>query len=404
MRNRGLARTAMVVAAIVALLVGVASTSAARTNAGKGKPIVIGAAIDLTGQMAPFDGPALEAARIEIAKINTAGGVNGRPLEIKALNDQLDPARTKADALKLVTQGVDIGWVTCDVDYATPSIQEFLAAKLLTVAPCIGTDQVGPSRFGARGELAFDFGNLAQNEGAAMAEYAFSRGWKTADVVTDKLLVYFQNVCAGFTDRFKQLGGKIVDQETFTQGDKTINNVATRINGKAAKVIAFCTSFGSDQPAFVDSLRTLKNNAPIINNWSADGNYWWSKNPRITNYYFTTYAAAVSGAIDPDPAVRAFEKRMAAAGQPAQTGGFITGADAVDAIAYAIKKANGATSGARLAGILSHLTKFHTLGGPISFTPALHSVTGRPYRVIEVNNNVAKFLTLHTAQVTPNIH
>ena len=84
---------------------------------------MIGAAIDLTKNMAPFDAPALEAAKIEIAKINAAGGVDGRPLQIKCLNDQLDPTQTKADALKLVSQGVNIGWVTCDVDYATPAIQ-----------------------------------------------------------------------------------------------------------------------------------------------------------------------------------------------------------------------------------------------------------------------------------------
>ena len=38
-----------------------------------------------------------------------------------------------------------------------------------------------------------------------------------------------------------------------------IDSVANRINGKPAKMIAFCTSFGTDQPAFVDSLRTLRN-------------------------------------------------------------------------------------------------------------------------------------------------
>ena len=43
---------------------------------------------------------------------------------------------------------------------------------------------------------------------------------------------------------------------------------------------------------------------------------------------------------------------MKAIGQPAQTGGFITGADAIDAIAYAIKKAGGSTNGAKLAAIL----------------------------------------------------
>jgi branched-chain amino acid transport system substrate-binding protein len=401
MRHRRLAAIAIAIAATMTLVM-VATTNAARTAAATGKPIVIGAAIDLTKNMAPFDAPALEAAKIEIAKVNAAGGVNGRPLEIKPLNDQLDPTQTKADALKLVDQGVNIGWVTCDVDYATPAITEFLTAKLLTVSPCIGTDQMGPSRFGAPGALAFTFGNPAQQDGAAMAEYAISRGWKTADVVTDKLLVYFQNVCTGFTDRFKQLGGTIVDQESFTQGDKTINNVATRVNGKAASVIAFCTSFAADQPAFVDSLRTLGNQTPIIDGWASDGAYWWSKNPKITNFYFLTYASAL--APDPSAAVRAFEAKMKAIGQPAQTGGFITGADTIDAIVFAIKKAGGSTNGAKLAAILSHLTKFNTLGGPISFTPALHSAVGRPYRVVVVNNNAAKFLKLHAAQKIPNIH
>ncbi|HEY1775997.1 MAG TPA: ABC transporter substrate-binding protein [Solirubrobacteraceae bacterium] len=401
MRHRRLAALAAAIATAAGLTV-VATTNAAHTDAANGKPIVIGAAIDLTKNMAPFDAPALEAAKIEIAKINAAGGVDGRPLEIKPLNDQLDPTQTKADALKLVDQGVNIGWVTCDVDYATPAITEFLAAKLLTVSPCIGTDQMGPSRFGAAGDLAYTFGNPGQQDGAAMAEWAYKHGWKTADVVTDKLLVYFQNVCTAFTDRFKQLGGKIVDQESFTQGDKTINNVATRVNGKKAAVIAFCTAFGTDAPAFVDSLRTVGNNTPIINGWGSDGSYWWSKNPKISNFYFLTYASALTP--DPSAAVNAFEAKMKATGQPAQTGGFITGANTIDAIAYAIKKAGGSTDGAKLAAILSHLTKFPTLGGPISFTPTLHSAVGRPYRVIEVNNNKAKYLGLITATHIPNIH
>ena len=392
----------MLVGAALLVLGTAGATSAATHAKATGTPIVIGAAIDTTKNMAPFDAPALAAAQIEIKKINAAGGVDGHPLVLKFINDQLDAGQTKQAATKLISEGANIGWVTCDVDYATPAIQQFLQAKLLTVAPCIGTDQMGPSRFGSAGQLAFSFGNAAQDEGSAMAEWAYAHGWKTADVVTDKLLVYFQNDCTAFTNRFKQLGGKIVDSESFTQGDKTINNVATRINGKPAQMIAFCTSFGTDQPAFVSSLRTLGNNTPIMNSWAADGNYWWSKNPKVTNFYFVTYAGAV--AKDPDPAVRAFEAKMKAAGTPAQSGGFITGADAIDAIAYAIKKSGGSTDGAKLAAVLSHLTKFQTLGGPITFTPTFHSVTGRPYRVIEVNNNVAKVIGEHTTKVVANIH
>jgi hypothetical protein len=64
--------------------------------------------------------------------------------------------------------------------------------------------------------------------------------------------------------------------------------------------------------------------------------------------------------------------------KPAQTGAFITGADAIDAIPDAIEQSGGSTNGATLANVLAHLTRFQTLGGPTSVTPALHGVTGRP--------------------------
>jgi branched-chain amino acid transport system substrate-binding protein len=398
------ARVLPITLAVAALLVlGTAgATSAARSSKAALSPIVIGAVIDTTKGMAPFDAPALFAAQIEIAKINAHGGVLGHPLQLKYLNDQLDPQQTKQDAAKFVGQGVNIGWVTCDVDYSTPSIQEFLQAKLLTVAPCIGTDEMGPSRFGSAGQLAFTFGNPAQEDGSVAAEYAISHGWKTATVVTDNLLRYFQDVCKGFTNRFTQLGGKIVAQESFKQGDKTIGNVVTRVNGQSQGVIMFCTSFGGDQPAFVSGLRSLGNNTPIMNGWASDGSYWWTKKPKVTNFYFVTYAGAV--ARDPDAGVRAFEAKLKKAGHPAQTGGFVTGANAIDAIAYAIRKTGGSTDGAKLAEVLSHLTNFKTLGGRISFTPQLHSAVGRTYRVVRVQNNVAKVVKLATVKKVANIH
>jgi branched-chain amino acid transport system substrate-binding protein len=385
-----------IAAGALAVLIATGSTSAATKQKAAGSPIVIGAAIDLTKNMAPFDAPALAAAKIEIAKINAAGGVDGHPLVLKYLNDQLDATQTKVDATKLISQGVNIGWVTCDVDYATPAIDAFLQAKLLTVSPCIGTDQMGPSRFGSAGDLAFTFGNAAQDEGAAMAEWAYAHGWHSADVVTDKLLVYFQNVCTAFSDRFQQLGGKIVDQESFTQGDKTIGNVATRINGKPANMIAFCTSFAGDQPAFVDALRSEGNKTPIMNSWSGDGAYWWSKNPKVTNYYFVTYASIFGD--DPNPAVNKLAKQVKAG-----TGGFITGSAAIDGIVTAIRRSNGSTNGATLAATLEKFKGVPTLSGKVSFSPKLHSVFGRQYRVIKIQNNKAHLVGTVVAKVVAKI-
>src|SRR5438067_2331682 len=101
--------------ALVAIAVAagsLAATAAARTHASAAKPIVIGAVIDTTKQMAPFDAPALLAAQLEIKAINAKGGVGGRPLKMVFLNDALDPAKTKQDAVAMLAKHVDVGWVT----------------------------------------------------------------------------------------------------------------------------------------------------------------------------------------------------------------------------------------------------------------------------------------------------
>jgi branched-chain amino acid transport system substrate-binding protein len=367
-----------------------------------GKPIVIGAAVDLTKNMAPFDAPALGAAQAEIAKINANGGINGRPLQLKFINDQLDPNKTKQAAATLLGQGVDIGWVTCDVDFATPAAQAFLQAGKLTVAPCIGTDEMSPLRFGSAGKLAFSFGNAAQDEGSAMAEYAYKAGWHSSVVVTDNLLRYFKDVCKAYSIRFKELGGKIVAQESFTQGDKTINNVVSRVNVKKSDNIAFCTSFGGDQPAFVSGLRSLSNNTPIINSWAGDGAYWWPKNPKVTNYYYVTYASVWGD--DPNKDVKALIATLKKSGHAPQTGGFVTGAATIDGIATALRIAKGSTNGATLAGIIEKFNKQPTISGLVSFSPQLHSVFGRKYRVIRVNENKARLVGTVTTQKIANIH
>jgi branched-chain amino acid transport system substrate-binding protein len=388
-------RAALVLVAAVAGII--AATAAARTDSGAAKPpIVIGAVVDLTKNMAPFDAPALLAAQLQIKAINAKGGVNGRKLKMVFLNDQLDPAQTKQFALQMLQKKVDIGWVTCDVNYAAPAAQEFLNAGKLTIAPCLGTDELSPIRFGSKGKLGFSYGNAAQDEGAAAAEFSYkTKGWRSAVVVTDNLLRYFQDVCKAFTVRFTELGGKIVSQEAFTQGDKTINNVVSKVNNEKADTIAFCTSFGGDQPAFVSGLRSLHNNTPIINGWASDGNYWWPTNPPVTNFYYLTYASVWGD--DPSAQVKAFEAKMNAAGHPAQTGGFLGGAAAIQGIAAAVAKTGGSTNGAKLASVMVKFHKLPTISGNVSFSAGLHTVFGRAYRVIVVNDNKASFVKLVTA-------
>src|SRR3954463_14960455 len=317
---RGISSRSLAAAIAVVVALGLAATAAAHTQSTAAAPITIGWAFDSKGAMAPFDGPALAAAQLRIKTVNAKGGVNGRKLEIKTCDTQGNkPTVAKSCAVRLLSQGADVMFTTCDVDLAAPVVQESINRGVLAIAPCIGTDQMGPKRFGSKGRLAFSFGNVAQDEGSAMAEYAWKRGWRKAAIATDTVIVYFKDVTAAFKARFTQLGGKVVDEETYQSiGGNNINNVVSKFLTVKADVFVTATAgaFGA-LSTFVSGIRSAGNSTRFLNSWAGDGNYWLPKSPQVTSYYFLTFASAFGN--DPVPAINKLAKQVKAG-----TGGFIT--------------------------------------------------------------------------------
>ena len=385
--------------AAVGAIAALAGTTGSHAAPAAKKTVIIGWAFDQAGQMAPFDNPALAAAKIRIKQINAKGKYRFVINTCDTQNN--DAAKAKACALSLLGQGAKIIFTTCDVDYATPVVQETINRGKLAIAPCIGTDQMGPRRFGKKGKLAFSFGNVAQDEGSAMAEYAYSRGWKTAGLATNTRLVYFKNVVQAFDIRFRALGGKIVDRESYATGQNNVQSAVTRLNSHKAAVYVTSTAFG-ELPAFVSGMRSLHNNTPILNSWAGDGTYWDTQNPKVTNYYCVTFASVFGD--DPSAAVRKMIASLTAAGSPPGTGGFLGGADAIDGVYTAIKRAHGSLKGAVLAAQLEHFNHVAVLGSKVSFSKKWHTVFGRQYRVIKTQANKAKRVGLVTAKVLPKIH
>jgi branched-chain amino acid transport system substrate-binding protein len=390
------------IAAVGAVVVAVASASSQQK-----KTVVIGWAYDGIGNMAAYDGPALATAKERVAQLNKVRSNPARYRLITCNTQGNKPAIAKACAAKLVSQGADIIMTTCDVDYAAPVVQYAIDRGKLTVAACIGTDQMGPKRFGPKGRLAFSFGNVAQDEGSAMAEYAYKRGWRNASLATDTVIVYFRNVVQAFKARWQQLGGKIATEETYQSAGgspASWQNTVTRLNAKDADVIVTATAppFGAQVP-IITGLRTLGNNTPILNSWAGDGNYWYgSLDPKLSNYYYVTFASAFGD--DPSKAVNALRNKYAAAiAKGGSTGAFVTGWSAIDGINLAVKRAGGNTSGAALAAQMGRFKNVPTLSGLVTFSPTLHTVSGRLYRVIRVTNSTPKVVGTIKAKVVPKI-
>ena len=116
----------------------------------------------------------------------------------------------------------------------------------------------------------------------------------------------------------------------------------------------------------------------------------------MTNYYAVTYASVFGD--DPNKAVRTLAKQIKAG-----TGGFLAGAGTIDGLVTAIKRSGGSTDGATLAATMEKFRKVPTLSGLVSFSSQFHTVFGRQYRVIKIDNNKARYVGAVTAKVVPKI-
>ncbi|MRD47206.1 ABC transporter substrate-binding protein [Caenimonas koreensis DSM 17982] len=98
---RSLTQTAMVAALALA---GVAS-SAAEEGVTK-TSVVVGQSVAMTGPGSALAAPFHQGAKLYFDKVNAQGGINGRKIELVALDDKGNPATTEANTKKLLDQGV----------------------------------------------------------------------------------------------------------------------------------------------------------------------------------------------------------------------------------------------------------------------------------------------------------
>ena len=127
-------------AAVLAL--GVALSASAADPGVTSKTILI-------GQSAAFSGPAMElgtemraGAMAYFQSVNAAGGVNGRQIELRSLDDGYEPNRAAANTKQLIDDGVFLlfGYVGTPTSNASKPI--FTAARVPFVGPFTGAESL----------------------------------------------------------------------------------------------------------------------------------------------------------------------------------------------------------------------------------------------------------------------
>jgi branched-chain amino acid transport system substrate-binding protein len=102
------------------------------------KPIVL-------GQSAPFTGPAAQlgeqfkrGALLQFERVNAKGGINGRPIELRSLDDGYEPERCKANTEKLIKDEAFALFGYIGTPTSLAALPLATAAKVPFIAPFTG--------------------------------------------------------------------------------------------------------------------------------------------------------------------------------------------------------------------------------------------------------------------------
>lgn len=202
------------------------------------KEIKIGAILPLTGENAMYGESAKRAIDLAVEEINTAGGIKGSKIRVIYEDDQALPDKGVSAFQKLITVDkvpVVIGAMPSSVTLAIAPIAE--KNKVVLFSPASSNPKITES-----GDYIFRNDVSDVFEGSKMAEDVRQKlGFKKVAVlyINNDYGVGIKDV---FIKRFEELGGKILDIETFEQGATDFRTQLTKIkqdNPEAVYIVGY---------------------------------------------------------------------------------------------------------------------------------------------------------------------
>jgi branched-chain amino acid transport system substrate-binding protein len=332
-----------------------------------GAEILIGGTVCLTGVQAPLDEPGFKGAQVAVKQINDAGGLLGEQVRFLNIDGKSDPVTVGNAAVELIDQGAQLIVAPCDFDFGGPASREAQAAGIVGISMC-ASDPLYSSW--SLGDKQFTLSMWNTTMGATAAEYAFNeRGWKTAYVVTDQFIAYTKSLSKYFIEHFKTLGGEVLLEDTYTNGDNDFSAQLARLQalGQRPDVI-FISSYGTDIATIIRSIREVGIDSPVMGGDSYDdaaihealGERFGSE------IYFVTHSWMGPEAHPDMPAfIQAYTEMF---GEPPGTAFVATGYDTVMLMAQAVKIA-GTTEGDAVAKALTS-NEFDLLTGKLRYRSA----------------------------------
>ncbi len=228
------------------------------------EPIKIGFIGPLTGDAASYGTDEKNATSLAVDEINQAGGVNGRKLEVIYEDGKCTGQDAATAAQKLI-----------NIDKVKIILGGICSGETLAIAPIAQQDKVITiSAFSSSPNLT-NAGSYIFRIAPSDLEVAKSyvkvivseTGYKKVAILSENT-DYAMAARTVFNDETKNLGGTIVADETFKQGERDFRANITKIKSSGADAIFINAQSGVSSGLAIKQLKELGVKIPIFGNYT----------------------------------------------------------------------------------------------------------------------------------------
>ncbi len=361
----------------------VLATSLVILACGKKEDVIkIGEFGSLTGLTATFGINTDRGIKMAVEKINQQGGVLGKKVVVIVEDDQGKPEEAATAVKKLVNQ-----------DKVIAVLGEVASSRSLAGAPICQESQVpmiSPSSTNPKvtqvGDFIFRVCFIDPFQGEVMAKFAYNTlKVKRAAIIRDIKNDYSVGLADYFKDTFTKLGGQIVADQSYSEGDIDFRAQLTAIKPKTPQTI-FVPGYYTEVGLLVRQARDLGIKIPIIG-----GDGWDS--PKLVEiggkalngcYYSNHYSPE-----DTSQIIQNFVKEFQTKYNEIPDAMAPLGYDAAMILFEAIKKV-GSTEGSKIRDAIAQTTDFSGITGKITINEERNAV--KPAVVLKVEDEKIRFV------------
>ncbi len=321
----------------------------------KSDDVTIGVFASMTGGTATFGRSMVQGIELAFTEANDKGGVVGKKLRWIIEDDQSKPEEAKTAVVKLLKR-----------DQVVAVLGEVASSRSLAAAPeCqrASIPMITPASTNPKvteiGDYIFRVCFIDPFQGEVMAKFAYETlGVRKAAIFKDIKNDYSMGLALFFEQTFKKLGGEIVSNESYSEGDIEFRAQLTAIKSEEPEAI-FIPGYYTEVGLIARQARELGYKGNLLG-----GDGWDS--PRtveiggeaLEGTFFSNHYAAD----DPSPLIQEFIQKFKTKYGEVPDAMAVLGYDAANMLVHAIEQA-GSVSGDKVRDALAQTKDLEGISG-----------------------------------------